>query len=101
MLSPLGDRLSLGLDLKGGVYTVFRADPDSAQEGSFDALLEATSEVLRTRLTDQGYTEANVSLQGSDCIRIEIPEVSDPREVVELIGTPAAVKNCQGVNKEV
>ncbi len=92
VLSPLGDRLSLGLDLKGGVYTVFRADPESAQEGSFDALLEATSEVLRTRLTDQGYTEANVSLQGSDCIRIEIPEVSDPREVVELIGTPALLQ---------
>jgi preprotein translocase subunit SecD len=45
--------------------------------------------VLRNRLTEQGFTEANVSLQGSNYIRVEIPDVSDPKQVLDIIGTPA------------
>ena len=89
ILKPLGEDLSLGLDLRGGIYTVFRAQRSEDEDADFDDQLKATAEVLRARLTDQGYTEANVSLQGSDCIRVEIPEISDPRQVVELIGKPA------------
>lgn len=89
LVKPAGDMLSLGLDLRGGIYTVFRAEKGEYTNEEFSDLLTATGEVLRTRLTEQGYTEANVSMQGSDCIRIEIPDISDPEEIVRLIGTPA------------
>ena len=90
--APIGDLLSLGLDLRGGIYTVFYADDAGYSASEFKALLEGTASVLRTRLTEQGYTEANVSLQGTNYIRVEIPDVTDPQEVIDLIGTPAHLK---------
>lgn len=87
--APLGDLLSLGLDLRGGIYTVFYADDAGYESNEFKALLEGTASVLRTRLTDQGFTEANVSIQGTNYIRVEIPDISDPQQVLEIIGTPA------------
>lgn len=89
MPAPIGDLLSLGLDLRGGIYTVFYADDAGYSSDEFRNLLEGTASVLRNRLTEQGFTEANVSLQGSNYIRVEIPDVSDPEEVLDIIGTPA------------
>ena len=89
MPAPIGDLLSLGLDLRGGIYTVFYADDAGYSSDEFRNLLEGTASVLRNRLTDQGFTEANVSLQGSNYIRVEIPDVSDPKQVLDIIGTPA------------
>ena len=89
MPAPIGDLLSLGLDLRGGIYTVFYADDAGYSSDEFRNLLEGTASVLRNRLTEQGFTEANVSLQGSNYIRVEIPDVSDPKQVLDIIGTPA------------
>lgn len=88
-LTPVQDQLSLGLDLRGGIYTVFQAGKGEYSSSEFEDLLDATCTVLRNRLTDRGYTEANVMVQGEDCIRIEIPDIDDPRQVIELVGTPA------------
>lgn len=45
--------------------------------------------ILTSRLTRQGFTEATVTRQGSDRIRVEIPNVSDPNQILTIIGTPA------------
>ncbi|MDR1598332.1 MAG: protein translocase subunit SecD [Oscillospiraceae bacterium] len=90
VLHPWGDVINLGLDLRGGVYTVYRGvDPG---DGTFDALMDGTVNVLSNRLTAQGYTEAAVVRQGSDRIRIEIPAIQDPREILNIIGTPAVLQ---------
>lgn len=86
-MKPWGEALSLGLDLRGGVYTVYQAEDDG--EGEFDVKLNATISVLAGRLTRQGFTEATVTKQGSDRIRIEIPDVKDPNEILNIIGKPA------------
>ncbi|MDR1263787.1 MAG: protein translocase subunit SecD, partial [Oscillospiraceae bacterium] len=90
ILHPWGDVINLGLDLRGGVYTVYRGvDPG---DGTFDALMDGTVNVLANRLTAQGYTEAAVVRQGADRIRIEIPAISDPQEILNIIGTPAVLQ---------
>ncbi len=89
LLLPVGEGLSLGLDLRGGIYTVYYAENEGYPDAEFDSLLSDTCAVLRNRLTNQGYTEANISTQGSNCIRVEIPDISDPQQVLEIIGTPA------------
>ena len=89
VFKPVTETLSLGLDLRGGVYTIYLADQADYSNEEFGALLDGTAEVIRARLTSQGYTEANVSLQGSDSIRVEIPNVTDPQQVLDLLGTPA------------
>lgn len=86
-LKPWGDAISLGLDLRGGVYTVYQAEDNGNPD--FDTKMESTVSILTSRLTRQGFTEATVTRQGSDRIRVEIPNVSDPNQILTIIGTPA------------
>ena len=84
--------LSLGLDLRGGVYVEYSASVPTETDASFDSLLEGTISVIQARLTDKGYTEANVQRIGTDGIRVEIPDADDPQAVLDLIGTPAKLE---------
>lgn len=86
-LKPWSDAISLGLDLRGGVYTVYQAENNG--DPDFDTKMESTVSILTSRLTRQGFTEATVTRQGSDRIRVEIPNVSDPNQILTIIGTPA------------
>ena len=86
-LKPWGEAISLGLDLRGGVYTVYQAEDDGSV--GFDEKMSSTVSILTSRLTRQGFTEATVTRQGTDRIRVEIPNVSDPNEILRIIGTPA------------
>ena len=86
-LKPWGEAISLGLDLRGGVYTVYAADNDGSVD--FETKMSSTVSILTSRLTRPGFTEATVTRQGTDRIRVEIPNVSDPNEILRIIGTPA------------
>ena len=84
---PVSEAISLGLDLRGGISTEYVAKDTSVDD--FDTLMDGTVTVLRSRLTNSGFTEATVARQGNDRIRVEIPDVSDPEQVIEIIGKPA------------
>ncbi|MBR5302560.1 MAG: protein translocase subunit SecD [Clostridia bacterium] len=86
-LKPWGEAISLGLDLRGGVYTVYEAENDGSAD--FETKMGSTVSILTSRLTRQGFTEATVTRQGGERIRVEIPNVSDPNEILRIIGTPA------------
>lgn len=89
------DSISLGLDLKGGVYVEYEAtmSDELRQEGyNYDTMLQTTMDVIARRLSDQGYPEATVSKVGVSGIRVEIPEVTDPAQVLNLIGSPAKLQ---------
>ena len=87
--------ISLGLDLKGGVYVEYEATmSDELKEAgyNFDTLLDSTMGVISKRLTEKGYPEATVSQLGNSGIRVEIPSVTDPAAVLDLIGSPAKLE---------
>lgn len=84
--------LSLGLDLRGGVYVEYQAVQPEGTEGDFETLLMGTITVMQSRLTDKGYPESNVVKIGTDGIRVEIPDVSDPNAILDLIGTAAKLE---------
>ena len=86
-ISPVADAISLGLDLRGGISTEYIATDTTVED--FDILMESTVSTLRERLSNAGFTEANVARQGNDRIRVEIPGVDDHEEVIRIIGTPA------------
>ena len=90
--------LSLGLDLRGGVYVEYSAKAPADTDASFDSLMEGTIGVIQQRLTDKGYAESTVQRIGNDGIRVEIPDVTDPSAGLDLIGSPAKLefKNPQG-----
>jgi len=84
--------LGLGLDLRGGVYVEYSAAQPTDSEANFDTLMEGTISVIQHRLTDKGYAESTVQRLGSNGLRVEIPDVSDPSAVLELIGNPAKLE---------
>lgn len=86
------EALALGLDLRGGVYVEYSAAAPEGSDVDFSSLMESTIAVIQQRLTDKGYAESTVQRIGSDGIRVEIPDVTDPTAVLDLIGTPAKME---------
>ncbi len=89
------DGIQQGLDITGGVYTVYQAEDTSVDD--YEDKMSGTLAVFRTRLDAKGFTEATITRQGSDKIRVEIPinntsEMQDPNEISEFIGTPAKLE---------
>ncbi len=71
-----------GIDLEGGYYAVLT--PKSGESASSEDI-DAVIETLRSRLDENGYTEATITRQDNG-LRVEIPAIDNPDEVMELIG---------------
>lgn len=89
------DGIQQGLDITGGVYTVYQAKDTSVTD--FEQKMNGTLAVFRTRLDAKGFTEATITREGTDKIRVEIPinktsELQDPNEISKYIGTPAKLQ---------
>lgn len=82
------DGITQGLDLKGGTVIVFKADTDEPSEEDMDNVVN----LLRKRLDFQGYTEASVTMQGSNKVRVELPDVQDSDKAVETLGATAQLE---------
>ena len=80
-----------GLDLVGGSAITYEAQTEgmelSAEE--LDTSMESVKNVLRNRLDSLGYSEATVSRQGDNRVRVEIPSIQDPEEAVRTLGQTA------------
>jgi len=83
--------LALGLDLRGGMYVEYSGKAPEGSEANFDELVEGTMSIIRQRLSDKGFNEANVQRLGVDGIRVEIPNVQDDT-VLDLIGAAAKLE---------
>ena len=87
--------IALGLDLQGGVFVEYEAsmsDELKAEDYNFSVLRRNTMDIIARRLSDKGFTEATVSELGASGIRVEIPDVTDPEAVLDLIGSPARLE---------
>ena len=87
----IANTIGLGIDLKDGYYAVLTPKVAEGYEDddSLDKFDNAVS-VLRERLDGNGYTEATITIQGvgaSRAIRVEIPEVDNPDDVLKIIGS--------------
>ncbi len=77
-----------GLDLDGGIYVVYQA---KGQDGNVinnpsGEDMNAASQMLRNRLDMNGWTDGEVSIEGGNRLRVEIPGISNAEEAIEGIG---------------
>ncbi|MFV0503719.1 MAG: protein translocase subunit SecD [Lachnospirales bacterium] len=77
--------INQGLDLKGGVTIIYEADLENPTSDDMSAALS----LMRRRLDDQGYTEADVFLVGDRRIQVDIPGVENSEEAIATIGATA------------
>lgn len=85
ILQPGG--LNEGIDLAGGSTITFEAQNENVTQEEMDVV----ETVIRTRLANEGYTEARVSRNQNDQrkIRVEIPSITDTEEAINLLGSTA------------
>lgn len=88
------DGITQGLDLKGGTVIVYKAQTEEPSDEDMDTVVST----IRKRLDFQGYTEATVTRQGIDKIRVELPDVQDAEEAVETLGSTAKLVFAETVN---
>jgi len=87
--------IKLGLDLEGGMYAIYEADLsqfDNPAGTDAQNAIEGTMGNLSTLLFSKGYTEASVTKQGTNSIRVEIPAVNNAKELISLLGEPAKLE---------
>ena len=74
-----------GLDLSGGVSIVYQAD----KENVTDEEMRLATTLIQNRLDRKNWTEAEISRQGNNRIRVEIPGVADAESAIEELGKTA------------
>ncbi|MDR1204170.1 MAG: protein translocase subunit SecD [Peptococcaceae bacterium] len=83
----LGDFITLGLDLKGGVQVRLEAE-GSVTSDQIDQVIE----IMETRINQLGVTEPTIQKEGSSRVLIELPGIQDPEEAIEIIGKTAKLE---------
>ena len=85
------EAIDLGLDLAGGVYVVLEADTDAEGE-ELAKLMNQTKAIIEERVNGLGISEPNVSIEGTDRIRIELAGIDNPQEAIDIIGKTAQLQ---------
>lgn len=93
--------IRLGLDLVGGSRIVYEAQiPDGYDMSNLSDDMNSVQKVIRQRLTDKGFTEATVTLTGDNRVTVEIPQITNPEEAVQTLGTTAQLVFMDADGKE-
>lgn len=90
-LSPMKDKIKLGLDIKGGVYVVMEAQTDATGD-DLKKLMEQTQAVIEKRVNQMGLSEPVVTIEGEKRIRIELPGAENAEEAIKSIGKTAQLQ---------
>ncbi len=77
--------IDLGLDLRGGVSILYEADLENPTNED----MKAAESMIRERLDNKGYTDAEVSISGTNRLLVEIPGIEDANEAINSIGASA------------
>jgi SecD/SecF fusion protein len=89
--SPAHKKVTLGLDLQGGLEVVLRADPAKGQKLD-SAALDRSVSIMRQRVDKLGVSEPEIRKQGSNQIVIELAGVHDPAKAASIIGKTAQLE---------
>ena len=90
------DSIQQGLDLTGGITIVYEAADPGVED--LETKIQGAINIFRSRLDSKGFTEAVISTQGADKIRVEVPINKstdadvDPADIVSFISKPAVIE---------
>ncbi|MBQ3283732.1 MAG: protein translocase subunit SecD [Atopobiaceae bacterium] len=82
---PLDERITQGLDIRGGVSVIMTARTSDGTDPSAEDMATATT-IVQNRVNALGASEATVQQQGTNSILIQIPGATDAEMAVETIG---------------
>lgn len=86
----IADKMHYGLDLTGGVNVVLEA---KTEDGNVDSdQMDATVSAIKNRVDAFGVSEATVTKQDENRIRVSIPSIQDSQKALEMIGKTAKLE---------
>src|SRR6266404_2028505 len=86
--TPVHQKPTLGLDLRGGLEVVLKAVPPKGHVLTPSDLDRSVS-IMQNRINGLGVSEPEIRKQGKDQIVIQLAGVHDPAKAAALIGTTA------------
>ena len=84
--------IRLGLDLRGGIHMVYKADLSAVEPGAEAEALDGAKAVIENRIDVFGVTEPVVQPMGNDRILVQLPGISEAEEAKESIGRTALLE---------
>ena len=81
---PLEKNINLGLDLKGGMYVLLRADTSAVPLDKVTDAIGAAVEKIRNRIDAYGVKETTIQVQGGNSILVQVPGIIN-REIIDRL----------------
>jgi SecD/SecF fusion protein len=81
--------INLGLDLKGGFEILYQVEPIDANQKVTRELLQTTEKMVEKRVNMNNVSEPEITIEGTDRIRVKIAGITDQNKLREQIGQPA------------
>ena len=89
--SPAHKKVTLGLDLQGGLEVVLKAVPPPGKTCDA-ACMDRSVSIMRSRIDKLGVSEPEIRKQGSNQIVIQLAGVHDVNKAAQIIGTTAQLQ---------
>jgi len=89
---PLQKRISLGLDLQGGMHLLLKVDTSKLSGRAKDEAADRAVEVVRNRIDQFGVRETSIQKQGVDELVVQLPGVTDRERALDIIGKTALLE---------
>ncbi|MBP3883738.1 MAG: protein translocase subunit SecD [Olsenella sp.] len=83
--TPLGERITQGLDIQGGVSVIMKATKADGSAPSAEDMNTATT-IVQNRVNSLGASETTVQQQGTDSILIQIPGATNAEQAIQTVG---------------
>jgi SecD/SecF fusion protein len=89
--SPAHKKVTLGLDLQGGLEVVRKAVPPPGKTCD-SACMDRSVSIMRSRIDKLGVSEPEIRKQGNNQIVIQLAGVHDVNKAAQIIGTTAQLQ---------
>ncbi len=91
LIKPTLNKLSFGIDLKGGFEILYNVEPLVEGETITQDDLQNTYKAIVNRIDILGVSEPVITIEGDNLIRIQLPGVSNEEEARNRISTTAVL----------
>lgn len=88
---PPPEKITQGLDIKGGLSVILSVEPLSGATLSEDTM-GRVEDILVERVNGFGVNEATVQRQGQTAFLIQLPGVANAQEALKLLGEPGKLE---------
>ncbi|HNT33432.1 MAG TPA: protein translocase subunit SecD [bacterium] len=84
--------IPLGLDLQGGIHAVLQVEIEQLLEDRRAEAVDRSLEIIRNRIDQLGVLEPVLQRQGANRIIVEVPGITDPTRIIDLLGQTARLE---------